>query len=73
MIDARTQHDPAKAPGLIAQAVAVVNSQKEMAARLGVTPRYLQQLSRRERDMSYTMQVALEQIMTTCTVGMSEP
>lgn len=62
MIDARTHHDPAKAPGLIAQAVLAAGSQKELAARLGVTARTLQQLTRRERDMSYTMQVALERI-----------
>lgn len=67
MIDARTHHDPAKAPGLIAKAMAVTvtGSQKELAERLGVTPRTLQQLARRERDMSYTMQVALEQIVNS--------
>jgi len=65
MIDARTHHDPAKAPGLIAEATRIVGEQKELAARLGVTARTLRQLTRRERDMSYTMQVALEQIVNS--------
>jgi|GEM_PF-1579572 DNA-binding transcriptional regulator YdaS (Cro superfamily) len=64
MIDARIHHDPAIAPGLITQATKAAGSQKELAERLGVTPRTIRQLSRRERDMSYTMQVALEQIIT---------
>ncbi|SNY95552.1 YdaS family helix-turn-helix protein [Halomonas sp. hl-4] len=63
MIDALTHHDPASAPDLIEQAIAVAGSQKELAERLGVTPRTLRQLVRIERDMSYTMQVALEQII----------
>ncbi|PHS59641.1 MAG: hypothetical protein COB03_02025 [Alteromonas sp.] len=62
MIDARTHYDPARAPGLIASATKTAGSQKELAEQLGVTPRTLRHLSRRERDMSYTMQVALEQI-----------
>jgi DNA-binding transcriptional regulator YdaS (Cro superfamily) len=65
MIDARTHHDPTKAPGLIAHAVSVAGSQRELADLLDVTPRTLQQLARRERDMSYTMQVTLEQIVNS--------
>lgn len=63
MIDARTQHDPAKAPGLIEQAASVAGSQRELAERLGVTPKYLQHLKSGYRNnMSYGMQVMLEQI-----------
>lgn len=63
MIDARSYHDPAKAPGLINQAIAVTGSQKELAARLGVTPKYLQFLkSQRSTNMSYLLQIALEAI-----------
>lgn len=62
MIDARQHHDPAKAPGLVSQAIEAVGTQRELAARIGVTPRYLQLLARGEREMSYTMQVTLEQI-----------
>lgn len=61
MIDARAHHDPAKAPGLITQALAITTSQKELAERLGVTPKYLQFLkSGRSTNMSYLLQVALE-------------
>lgn len=64
MIDARTQHDPANAPGLINQALAITGSQKELAARLGVTPKYLQFLkSGRSTNMSYLLQVALERLI----------
>lgn len=65
MIDASKHHNPAKAPGLIAEATSIAGGQKELAVRLGVTARTLRQLSRRERDMSYTMQVALEQIVNS--------
>lgn len=63
MIDARTHHDPALAPGLITQALAVTKSQNELAERLGVTAKYLQHLkSKRSTNMSYPLQVALEAI-----------
>lgn len=62
-IDARKHHDPASAPGLIDTATAAAGSQKELAARLGVTPRYLRQLSSSDRKMTYVMQAALEAII----------
>ncbi len=64
MIDARTHHNPAKASGLITDALAITGSQKELAARLGVTPKYLQFLkSGRSTNMSYLLQVALERLI----------
>jgi DNA-binding transcriptional regulator YdaS (Cro superfamily) len=64
MIDARTHHDPAKAPGLITEALAITGKQTELAARLGVTPKYLQFLkSGRSTNMSYLLQVALERLI----------
>lgn len=64
MIDARNQHDPAKAPGLINEAIAITGTQKELAERLGVTSKYLQFLkSGRSTNMSYLLQVALERLI----------
>jgi DNA-binding transcriptional regulator YdaS (Cro superfamily) len=63
MIDARTHHDPAKAPGLIAQAINVAGSQKELAARLGITTRYLRAVVKGEYEISYTLQVSLESLI----------
>jgi len=63
MIDARQNHDPAIVPGLIARAIEVVGSQKEVAERIGVTPRYLRMVGTRERQSDYGMQVMLEQII----------
>lgn len=62
MIDARKHHDPAKVPGLIALASERAGSQKELAERLGITPRYLQLLSRGQKEASYVMQVAIERV-----------
>lgn len=63
MIDARTRHDPAIVPGLIARAIELVGSQKEVAERLGVTPRYLRMVVNRERSADYGMQVMLEELI----------
>jgi len=60
MIDARTHHDPASAPGLVAQAIAVCGTQREAARRMGVTREYLRQLSNGKTSMRYPLQVALE-------------
>jgi transcriptional regulator with XRE-family HTH domain len=64
MIDARIHHDPALAPGLIEKAIkATGHSQKELAERVGVTPKYLQFLkSGRAENMSYALQVTLETV-----------
>ena len=63
MIDARAHHDPASVPGLIARAIALIGSQKEVAVRLGVTPRYLRMVVSRERRAEYGVQVMLERII----------
>lgn len=62
MIDARIKHDPASAPGLVAQAIAVCGTQREAAARLGVSREYLRQLSNGRAGMSYSLQVSLERL-----------
>jgi len=71
-IDARTYHNPSKAPELVSQAIEVAGTQREVAARIGVTPRYLQLLSRGEREMSYPVQVLLEQITAGSHPGQFE-
>lgn len=62
-IDARHYHDPALAPGLITRAIELIGSQKEVAERLGVTPRYLRMVVSRERSADYGMQVMLERLI----------
>ena len=64
MIDARTHHDPANAPGLIRSATEKLGSQKELAARLGLTPRSLQMISKEKLKMRYVIQVAIEAIIS---------
>lgn len=59
-VDARTHHSPASAPGLVGQAIAAAGSQREVAERAGVTPRYLRMITKGEREMSYSLQVTLE-------------
>ena len=63
MINARTHHDPAIVRGLIARAIEAVGSQREVAERLGVTPRYLRMVAGRERNAGYGMQVMLERLI----------
>ncbi|MFW6344743.1 MAG: hypothetical protein ACOC0M_00205 [Halomonas sp.] len=63
MIDAREYHDPASVPGLIARAIELLGSQQAVAARIGVTPRYLRMVVRRERSADYGMQVMLERLI----------
>lgn len=62
MIDARTHHNPGRAPDLIQSALEVAGSQKELAARLGVTPRHVIRLKQGQSPMDYTTQVTLEAI-----------
>lgn len=63
-IDARSYHDPASVPGLIARAIELIGSQREVAERLGVTPRYLRMVVSRERSADYGMQVMLERLIS---------
>lgn len=61
MIDARQHHDPGKGALLIANVFRARGySQKELAARLDVSPRYLQQLVKGKPSMSYPVQCLLE-------------
>ena len=62
MIDARIHHRPGQAQRLILRALEVTGSQKELAARLGLTPRHIMRLKQGQSPMDYTLQVALEQI-----------
>lgn len=59
-VDARVHHCPERAPELVRAAVARAGTQKEAAERLGVTAEYLRLLAHGQRQMSYTMQVALQ-------------
>jgi len=63
MIDARKHHDPDSAPGLIEQAIQVVGTQKELAARLGVRRQTIHYIRTGRHAMSYGMQVMLEGVI----------
>ena len=62
MIDARIHHHPDQAARLILRALEVTGSQRELAARLGVTPRHVIRLKQGQSPMDYTTQVTLEAI-----------
>ena len=66
-IDAKTQHNPGQAERLIRGGIKVAGTQKELAARLGVTRDYLLKLQKGDRQMSYSLQVAMEQIIKAAT------
>lgn len=63
MIDARENYDSKLAPGLIRKAVDACKTKTELAARLGMTPQYINAILRGEKTMSYGMQVMLECII----------
>ena len=63
MIDARKYHDPDSAPSLIEQAIQVVGTQKELAARLGVRRQTIHYIRTGRHTMSYGMQVMLEGVV----------
>lgn len=64
VVDAVQHHAPERAPELIAQAIEMLGSQTEVARRCGVSRVYLQLLAKGEKSMSYTLQVALETIVS---------
>lgn len=63
MIDAAQYHAPAKAPGLVTQAVNVAGSQAALARRTGLSREYLRRLASGGGQMSYGVQVMLEAII----------
>lgn len=63
IIDATQHHDPAKAPGLVAQAIDVAGSQIALARRTGLSREYLRRLASGDGQMSYGVQVMLEAII----------
>lgn len=62
-IDARLYHAPANPRYLIDTATRVTGTRVELAARLGVGTRSLRDVYAGRAGFSYTMQVAIEQII----------
>lgn len=60
--DARELHRPDAGPELVAKAIERLGTQAELAARCDVSREYLRLLANGERQLSYPMQVTLEQI-----------
>lgn len=63
IVDARNYDNRGQAPQLIGKVIEILGSQKELAGRLGISERYLQYVSKQERDASYHLQVCLEMIL----------
>lgn len=63
-IDARTQHRPELAEALIETAIKNVGTRAEVARRCGCSDEYLRILLKNERQMSYGLQVLLEDLGT---------
>lgn len=61
-IDARTQHHPELAEALIDAAINNVGTRAEVARRCGCSDEYLRKLLKGERQMSYGLQVLLEDL-----------
>lgn len=63
--DARTEHTPDAAPELVQRALAAGYSQSDLARRCGVSREYIRLLGAGKREMSFAMQVLLEDLAST--------
>lgn len=62
LVNAALKHDPSLGPELVRKARAVCGGQQSLADRIGVSRDYLRRVEKGQRNMSFGIQLALEEL-----------